>query len=259
VYIVGSHFGSKAGPLRPRRAFFARFREADAARGRFRLDVVRNQFRVHRAINDALAATDIRPLVPGERVHARFIVETVARGTARAKRWVDRLVHGDAPVNIEGAAFTPAGTLLLGLRFPVTAAGEPILVEVRDVAGMFDGDPRTWPAVVNAYVLTGVTPPGALTGVRALSARPDGAFDAVIGSIDATGKGSVLLEEYPMGGDVTSRHVRFRLPAAGGSPRVPADLVADLAPLHNVEGVCELDGVRYFVTDEDHRVALWCR
>jgi hypothetical protein len=30
VYVFGSHFGSKAGPLRPRRAFVARFREDDA-------------------------------------------------------------------------------------------------------------------------------------------------------------------------------------------------------------------------------------
>lgn len=32
VYVLGSHFGSKGGPLRPKRAFFARFREADAGR-----------------------------------------------------------------------------------------------------------------------------------------------------------------------------------------------------------------------------------
>jgi hypothetical protein len=253
VYVVGSHFGSKGGPLRPRRAFFARFKEED---GQLRLHVVRNQFRLHRVVNDALREATITPLKPGERVQAAFIVATLARGSAKAKSWYNRLMQGDLPLNVEAAAFTATGTMLLGLRFPVTADGQPILVEIAGVAGMFDDDPRTWPSVVNAYVLTGVTPSGGLTGFRALSARPDGGFDAVVGSIDATGKGSVLLEDHPMGGDVTSRHVRFTLPSGGGHD-IPAEVVADLAPFHNVEGLAEVDGTSYYVTDEDHRVALW--
>jgi hypothetical protein len=269
VYVVGSHFGSKAGPLRPRRAFVARFREADAAGGVVRLQVVRNQFRLHRAVNDALAAADITPLPPGDQVRARFIVETLSRGTARSKSWVGRLTEEDLPLNVEAAAFTPTGTLLIGLRFPVTDQGEPILVELAGVAGMFDDDPRTWPRVDRAYVLTGGTPVGELTGVRALSADGDGSYAAVIGSIDALGKGSVLLDEHPAGGDVTCRHVRFRLPglrpegigrssvAEPAGPALPVELVADLAPLHNVEGLAEVDGERFYVTDEDHRVALW--
>ncbi|MCW6004855.1 DUF4185 domain-containing protein [Micromonospora sp. CPCC 205371] len=251
VYVVGSHFGSKGGPLRPKRAFFARFREADAGQpGAARLEIVRNQFRLHRAINDALAAADIEPLPPGERVQDRFIVESINRGTERQKSWVTRLAPGDLPVNVEGAVFTPAGSLLLGLRFPVTAAGEPVIVEIADVEGMFDADARTWPEVVRAYAVTGVTPPDQLTGFRALTTGPDGTYDAVIGSIDALGKGSVLLDDHPSGGDVTSRHVRFDSPDA---TRVPAKLVADLAPFHNVEGLAE----GFYVTDEDHRVALW--
>lgn len=288
VYVVGSHFGSKAGPLRPRRAFFARFREDAAATGTVPLHVVRNQFRLHRALNDALRGPLVAALLPGERVHARFIADTRARGAAKAKSWTARLAAGDLPCNVEGAAFTAAGTMLLGLRFPVTTGGEPILVEIAGVAGMFDTDPATWPAVVRTYILTGATPPGALTGFRALSARPDGAYDAVIGSIDATGKGSVLLDDHPAGGGVTCRHVRFRLPGrpaasarggggpgggarggggqggsgqGGGGPApdrmVSAGVVADLAPFHNVEGLSEVDGIRYYVTDEDHRVALW--
>lgn len=266
VYVVGSHFGSKAGPLRPRRAFFARFREEAAAADRIPLQVVRNKFRLHRAVNDALVAAGVVPLGPGRRVQDRFITHTRDRGVARAKRWVDRLRPGDLPINVEAATFTPAGTLLLGLRFPVTADGEPILVEVAGVAGMFDNDPRTWPTVTCAYLLTGVTPPGAATGLRALSTRADGSFAAVVGSIDAQGKGSVLLADHPQGGDVTSRHVRFSLPPPldppppGAPPpvrRVPGDLVVDLAPFHNVEGLAEVDGASYYVTDEDHRVTLW--
>jgi hypothetical protein len=320
VYVLGSHFGSKGGPLRPRRAFVARFREDDAAAaGPLPVRVVRNQFRLHRAVNDALAAAEITPMPPGQRVRDRFIAATVARGTARSKGWVGRLAEADLPMNVEAAAFTPTGSVLLGLRFPVTEAGEPILVEVTGLPQMFDE--RVFPRVARAYALTGVTPPGALTGFRAVTGLDGGGYAAVIGSIDALGKGSVLLEEHPAGGDVTSRHVRFTLPGeplppapaagpgagapaavpsgavlvgatpegptaaadtpataaegaaaaaddattpegpaavgTGGGHLVAGRLVADLAPLHNVEGLAEVDGECYYVTDEDHRVALW--
>ncbi|MGN9808061.1 hypothetical protein ACTMSW_01710 [Micromonospora sp. BQ11] len=254
VYVFGSHFGSKAGPLRPRRAFVARFREDDAATGRVPVQVVRNRFRIHRAVNDALLKAPFTPLPPGDRVRTRFIGETVSRGTARSKGWVSRLVLDDLPLNIEAAAFTPAGTVLLGLRFPVTADGEPILVELAGVPGMFDATP-VWPDALGAYVLTGVTPPGVLTGLRAMAPTPDGGYAAIVGSIDALGKGSVLLEDHPAGGDVASRHVRF--PAPGAGHLVRGELVADLAPFHHVEGLAELDGSCFYVTDEDHRVALW--
>ncbi|MFG2053510.1 hypothetical protein ACGFI9_05685 [Micromonospora sp. NPDC048930] len=271
VYVFGSQFGSKAGPLRPRRAFVARFREADAAAGTLPLEVVRNRFRLHRAVNDALAAAPFSTLPAGDRVRDRFIVETLARGTARAKSWVTRLAEDDLPVNVEAAAFTPAGTVLLGLRFPVTAEGEPILVELAGVADMFvddgsrsrrgvrraelelsDGSPRA----VGAYALTGVTPAGTLTGFRAVAPTPDGGYAAVIGSIDALGKGSVLLDDHPHGGEVTSRHVAFRWEPTPDA-RVAGKLVTELAPFHHVEGLAELDGSCFYVTDEDHRVALW--
>jgi hypothetical protein len=256
VYVVGSHFGSKAGPLRPKRAFFGRFREASAAGfAPARLDVVRNQFRLHRAINDALAAADITPLPPGERVSRSFIAQTRSRGVARGKGWVERIAEGDLPLNVEAAAFTPDGTLLLGLRYPVSAAGEPILVEVDGVEGMFDADPRTWPTVVRAHVLAGVTPVGTLTGFRALTAAGDGSYEAVVGSIDATGKGSVLLDDHPEGGDVTCRHVSFTVDGSG-AVAVPATVVEEL-PFHNVEGLAIFDGERFYVTDEDHRIAVW--
>ncbi|TDC73018.1 hypothetical protein E1193_26460 [Micromonospora sp. KC606] len=255
VYVFGSHFGSKGGPLRPRRAFVARFREDDAAIGTLPVQVVRNRFRLHRAVNDALAKAPFAPLPPGARVRSRFIVETLARGTARAKSWVTRLAEDDLPLNVEAAAFAPDGTALLGLRFPVTAAGEPILVELAGVPEMFTN--ADWPRAGRAYALTGVTPPGALVGFRAVTPTPDGGYAAVVGSIDALGKGSVLLDDHPTGGEVTSRHVRFRWDPATDDHLIPGEVVADLAPFHHVEGLAECDGACFYVTDEDHRVALW--
>ncbi|MGC5018422.1 hypothetical protein [Micromonospora sp. DT47] len=256
VYVFGSHFGSKAGPLRPRRAFVARFREDDAATGTLPLQVVRNRFRVHRAVNDALVKAPFTPLPPGDRVRHRFIVETLARGTARAKSWVSRLSEDDLPLNVEAAAFAPDGTVLLGLRFPVTADGEPILVELAGVPEMFTTG-ESWPRAGRAYALAGVTPPGTLVGFRAVTPTGDGGWAAVIGSIDALGKGSVLLDDHPAGGGVTSRHVRFRWSPGDDGPTVAGEFVADLAPFHHVEGLAELEGRCFYVTDEDHRVALW--
>ncbi|HEX5741196.1 MAG TPA: hypothetical protein VFY17_06530 [Pilimelia sp.] len=253
VYVVGSHFGSKRGPLRPRRAFVARFAEAQTAAGVPRVTVVRNRFRLHRLVNDALRDCGVPLLAAGPAVRELFVAETIRRGRERGKGWAARLDPADLPVNVEGAAFTAAGTLLLGLRYPVAADGAPLLVELSDPAGMFASPPR-WPAAAAVYTLAGVVPPGRLTGFRALSARPDGGYDAVIGSIDALDKGSALLEDHPHGGDVHGRHVRFRLPAAG---RVAdAVVVAELAPLHHVEGVVESEGERCYVTDEDHHIAL---
>ena len=85
VYVFGSHFGSKAGPLRPRRAFVARFREDDAATGPLPVQVVRNRFRLHRAVNDALAAAPLHPAAAGRAVPAPVHRGDRARGTARAR------------------------------------------------------------------------------------------------------------------------------------------------------------------------------
>src|SRR3712207_3236022 len=63
VYVVGSHFGSKEGPLQPRRHFVARFPQEELEDGvhgaRPPLEVARTRFRLHRAINDALAAAGL--------------------------------------------------------------------------------------------------------------------------------------------------------------------------------------------------------
>jgi hypothetical protein len=77
-----------------------------------------------------------------------------------------------------------------------------------------------------------------------------GVYEAVVGSIDATGKGSVLLEDHPEGGDLMCRHVRFTLSS-------PGEEVADLTPFHNVEGLAVDGHDRFYVTDEDHRIAVW--
>jgi hypothetical protein len=246
VYVLGSHFGSKKGPLQPKRAFVARFRESVTPV----LQIVRHRFALHRAVNDALAELTGPAHAP---VHESFIAQARERGLAKGKSWVEQLQPGDHPINVEGAAFTARGTLLIGLRWPVTITGEPILVELAGVPELFSGGTLS---VVGAHVLAGAGP-GPL-GVRALCAREEGGFDVVIGSIDAPDKGSVLLENYPQARDASCRHFRFAL--GEGSPVViNPELIADLAPLHHVEGIAEWQGRSLYVTDEDHRVALYAQ
>ncbi len=250
VYVVGSHFGAKKGPLQPKRAFVARFRESASPR----LQIVRHRFALHRAVNDALAELTGPAHAP---VHESFVARARERGLTKGKAWAEQLRLGDHPINVEGAAFTARGTLLIGLRWPVTVTGEPILVELAGVPELFEGGELS---VAGAYVLAGLGP-GPL-GVRALCARDDGRVDVVTGSIDALDKGSVLLDAHPQARDATCRHWRFSLPA-GHSAGLPAaavikpEAVADLAPLHHVEGIAEWQGRSLYVTDEDHRVALY--
>lgn len=258
----GSHYGSKDGPLQAKRAWLARFREATIDREvpetEVRLEVQRNKFRVHRAVNDALDEADVVPIVPGDTVQDRFVAQTLEQGRAEEKSWAHRLRERDVPINVEGAAFRPSGTLLLALRFPTSAEGEPLLVELSGVPQMFEDD-RAWPTVERVWVLEGATPDGTLTGFRALSATGGDSFDAIIGSIDATGKGSVLLDDHPEGAEVESAHWRFSLPEGGtveDAIRVQGEHVRTLHGLRNVEGL-SVEGERsFYVTDEDERIQL---
>jgi len=262
IYVVGSHYGSKSGPLQAKRAWLARFREDSIDREvpetEVVLEIERNQFRLHRVVNDALDQADVVPIVPGDTVRDRFIAQTLERGKSKNKSWAHRLRERDVPINIEGAAFRPSGTLLLALRFPTSAEGEPVAVEVAGVPEMFE-DADTWPRVERVWVLEGATPDGALTGFRALSHAGEDTFDAIVGSIDATGKGSVLLEDHPEGAEVESAHWRFALPAGGTIEEaigVSGEHVRTLHGLRNVEGLSVEDGRAHYVTDEDERIQL---
>ncbi|MDP8945950.1 MAG: hypothetical protein M3N03_08475, partial [Actinomycetota bacterium] len=137
VYILGSHFGSKDGPLQPKRGFVARFREADVGHvtedPAMELDVSRRSFVLHRLINDALEESGPDLILLGEQSHKALIAATIKRGKKENKKWAGLVREDDYPINIEGADFRESGTLLLGLRFPTTAEGYPILVELEGI------------------------------------------------------------------------------------------------------------------------------
>jgi hypothetical protein len=78
------------------------------------------------------------------------------------------VLEGDYPNNIEGTAFRPDGTLLLGLRFPTTADGRPILIELEGVERLFEPGDRL-PEVRGFWVVDAIGRNGKMAGVRDLA------------------------------------------------------------------------------------------
>jgi len=260
VYLIGSHYGSKAGPLEARRAWIARFREDELAghlgESPATLDIARNRFMLHRAINDALAASDVDVLPVGDVVRKRFIERTIKRGKEKRKSWAGRIRPSDTPLNIEAAAFRESGSLLLGLRVPCTAGGHPILVELNDVESMFDNE-HDLPHIGGVWTIANVGSRRSLRGFRALHNAGGDHFDAIFGSLDALGKNSSLLEDHPAGAGAMSEHWRFDLPADSTGGELEGRRVYKFKDERTVEGVSRgPDGQTYYVVDADSRVDL---
>jgi hypothetical protein len=259
VYVVGSQFGKKAGPLAAKRSWIARVSEQSIAEavesgGKAKLEVVRFRFGLHRAINDALADVELLPV--GALGQQAYVDATIAIGQQKAKRW-DGTVHPtDHPVNIEAAEFRADGRLLLGLRYPVTADGHPILVELDNVEELFD-DPTAVPWCGNVWVLGDVGSVEAPAGFRGLDTHGGDRFDAVIGDLDASGKSATVLEDHPEGANAASEHVRFELPPDSAGGVVSAKVVHHFGDIRRVEGVAvDHEGHAHYVIDEEGHVAL---
>jgi hypothetical protein len=136
IYIFGSHFGSKDGPLQPKRGFVARFREADVGHASEdpAMEISREAFLLHRLINDALGANGPELVPLGKTSYEALIEATIKRGEEK-KSWASLVREADYRINIEGAAFRESGTLLLD--FPVSAGGRPVLVEIEGIERLF--------------------------------------------------------------------------------------------------------------------------
>ena len=259
LYVLGSQFGSKDGPLQAKRSWVARVREADLAGAvadgtPVRMELVRLRFALHRAVNDALAAAAVELLPVGPLTRERYVEATIARGEQGGKSWAGQVRPGDHPINVEAMAFRPDGRLVLGLRYPTTARGAPLLVELDDVAAVFAG---AAPACSSVRWLEGVGAPERPVGVRALHATPGGELHAVLGNLDARGKGATVLEDHPEGAAATSVHVRFALPDLAATGPVAAQVVRDLGGRERVEGLAlDADGHTHYVVDDEGSVAL---
>jgi hypothetical protein len=259
VYVFGSHFGSKDGPLQPKRGFVARFREdeikyafEDPAVG---MEIYRDSFALHRLINDALKE-DGPPLIPlGPESRKALIEGTIERGEEKNKGWAGLVREGDYPLNFEGAAFRPGGTLLLGLRFPTSAEGHPVLVEIEGIERLFEPG-AGMPSVRGFWTVDAVGRDGEMAGVRDLALAGD-ELHLVTGNIDSRKGGSVLIKDYPPGRATVATHFRCTLPETQNSVHLKADFVREFPGLPRVEGIAVTDDGRFFyVTDEDEGVHL---
>jgi len=263
VYILGSHFGGKDGPLQPKRGFVARFREADVGHvtedPAMELDVSRRSFALHCLINDALKESDLDLLPLGEQSHKALIAATIKRGEKENKKWAGLVREDDYPINIEGAAFRESGTLLLGLRFPTTAEGRPILVELEGIDRLFDPD-GALPEVRGFLPADAVGNGGEIAGVRDLAllkTKEGEELHLVTGNVDSRDKESVLIQDYPGGRGTVATHFRCVLPQDAHSGPLEAEFVRESPSLPRVEGMAVTpEGRTYYVTDEDEGVHL---
>lgn len=263
VYLFGSHFGAKSGPLQPKRGFVARFRESDAGNvtddPAVALEVFCGSFMLHRLINDALKSGGPNLIPLGSASYEALIEATINRGAQERKKWSDLVLEHDYPINIEGAAFRADGTLLLGLRFPMAADGSPILVELRGVERLFEPGDRL-PEVRGFWVVDAVGRDGDIAGVRdlAIVGAADGEeLHLVTGNVDSRDKQSVLVQDYPGGRGTVATHFRCTLSPGAHSGSLQATFVREFPNLPRVEGIAITDDGRFFyVTDEDEGVHL---
>ncbi|HZA84944.1 MAG TPA: hypothetical protein VFC13_26275 [Actinomycetes bacterium] len=252
VYVFGSQFGKKDGPLQPKRSFVARFREADVRHvvepPAAPLTVARPSFLLHRLVNDALRDSGIDTVALGPHSHRALIAATRARGRSQVR-------DDDLPLNVEGAVFRGNGSLLLGLRFPTAADGRPLLVDLDGIQRLFEPDGGL-PEVRGFLVLDAVGRDGSMAGVRDMTLH-DGELHVVTGNIDAREKGSVLLLDYPEGAHTVATHWRCRLPRGRRSGRLAAERVHEFPDLSAIEGIAvDHQGRIFYVSDEDEGVVV---
>jgi len=260
LYVAGSQYGSKDGPLEARRSWLARMAADDLAAAmdgeRAPLEIARAPFALHRAVNDALAAAQVDLLPLGDATREALVDATVARGEQKGKRWSGRVRPGDQPLNVEGMTFAPDGTLLVGLRYPVTADGNPIVVALPDVDALFD-DPDAVPGCTSVWTIACAGTARRPVGIRGMHTAPDGSVHVLVGSLDALGKDSVLLVDHPGAGEAHNEHWRVAGPLPDGGGAVDGERVHAFADLRSVEGLAQTpDGHFLYVVDRDHDVHL---
>jgi hypothetical protein len=223
------------------------------------LGVSRRSFALHRLINDALRESDLDLVPLGEQSHKALIEATIERGDKKGKKWAGLVREDDYPINIEGAAFRDSGNLLLGLRFPVTGEGRPILIELEGIERLFDAD-DSLPEVGGFWSADAVGEGGEIAGVRdlALLGTDSGEeLHLVTGNVDSRDKQSVLVQDYPGGRETVATHFRCILPQDASSGALEAEFVREFPSLPRVEGIAVTrEGRAFYVTDEDEGVHL---
>lgn len=261
IYVVGSHYGAKGGQLEPGRHFIARFNETQI-QGKLKdtdleIEIARGTFKLHRLLNDGLRASGLQLLSRGK-AEEKTLRKTLRKGEKNGKKWAERLREDDWPLNVEGAEFRDSGSLLLGLRYPVTVDGHPILAEIGGVEKLF-ADPPEDPTLLRFWVLGNVGTAEEPRGIRALDRRGR-ELHVITGNLDSLPEQSAVVKDHPEGKDVPAQHHRFTLPRVQvrSSGLIQAELIGDVQGETKVEGLfVDTDGdVCYVIDDEKIRLRL---
>lgn len=229
VYIIGSHSAKKNGEPEIERHFFASFREdAVTVSGTGPLIEIGVNVRVLRlpegatfqAVNDALKHSALIPA--GE-------AETKAVNLARFAREGDRLL------NIEGFDFLNDGSALVGLRFPVTADGTPLLLHMTGLVERFE-DPAVQIRFEGPWTIRDAGTPERPRGIRALRHDERGRLHIGTGSLERSP--GILLRDHPKAaGDGTGEHRVLAVAALGSAHNPEAVLWHNAGIPDAVEGI----------------------
>lgn len=257
VYVFGSQFGSKEGPLEPKRHFVMRFNEALIGIGKKRLrtdaEIARRPFAIHRLVNDALRRFEVKVLPPGSELYASCVKEALEKGERKKKRWCDLLREDDSPINIEGATFLPGGHLLLGLRYPVSQDGHPLVVEVEGIDRFFERGRE--PNAVAVRVLESVGKRSSPAGIRELDYL-GGTVHAITGNLDSEASVSAIVEDHPEGARARSEHWAFPLVlGTRGAQAMTGKRLRRFEDSASVEGMA-LEGERVWYVHDDEQIVL---
>ena len=255
IYVFGSQYGSKDGPLDPKRHFVARFNESlvETRGGRLKatIDVTRRPFLLHRLVNDALRQAELDVIPVRKRERKAFIKATRRDAGGRARK---RVRKGDHAINVEGATFLPNGRLLLGLRYPVTAAGNPIVVEVDGIDRAFERGRGKEVCVTRVWSLRNVGSARRPKGIRELDQRGR-TIHAITGDLESDPKDSKIVADHPEATRARSEHWTFEVPD-DGEVRLKASRVRRFGRGANVEGFALYEDGCVWYAHDDERIRL---
>ena len=111
------------------------------------------------------------------------------------------------PIDIEGAGFLKRGALLIGLRYPVTCEGYPLLMELESLDGYFDAM-RISPGVAKVFRMQDTGDIAHLTDTCSLRFHGD-TLHIITGGIDNRPGVSLLFQQHPEGGGADCGHYAY--------------------------------------------------